>query len=104
MRKDAQAIIQQAVGFRTGRDEVKLSNVRLSGEIGPPEPDAELFECKRPANPGIYGSVWRGQYLSGLGWQHVILAIAFVPLLLLRRLSDLHYLTRNAAAEAPTIA
>jgi flagellar M-ring protein FliF len=44
---DAQEIIKQAVGFRAGRDEVKLTNVRLTGPIGPPEPDEVLTRLQR---------------------------------------------------------
>jgi flagellar M-ring protein FliF len=76
--EDAQAIIQRAVGFRSGRDEVKLSNVRLVGEIGPPEPDAELVKLQRIQT---YVSLARNICLA----LAVVLAIAFVPLLLLRR-------------------
>lgn len=76
--EDAQAIIQQAVGFKTGRDEVKLSNVHLGGEIGPPEPDAELVRLQRIQT---YVSLARNVCLA----LAVVLALAFVPLLLLRR-------------------
>ncbi|HEV3435752.1 MAG TPA: flagellar basal-body MS-ring/collar protein FliF [Gemmata sp.] len=75
--EDAQGIIQRAVGFRTGRDEVKLSNVSLVGEVGPPEPDAELVKLQRIQT---YVSLARNICLA----LAVVLAIAFVPLLLLR--------------------
>lgn len=84
--EDAQAIIQQAVGFKAGRDEVKLSNVSLAGELGAPEPDAELVRLQRVQS---YVSLARNICLA----LAVFLALAFVPLLLLRR--------RRAATAAP---
>lgn len=44
---DAEDIIKRAVGFRSGRDEVKLTNVRLTGPIGPPEPDETLVRLQK---------------------------------------------------------
>ena len=44
---DAQEIVKQAVGFRAGRDEVKLTNVKLTGPIGPAEPDETLAKLQR---------------------------------------------------------
>jgi len=44
---DAQEIIQRAVGFKSGRDEVKLTNVRLTGPIGPPGPDETLTKIQQ---------------------------------------------------------
>jgi len=44
---DAEDIIKRAVGFRSGRDEVKLTNVRLAGPIGPPEPDETLVRLQK---------------------------------------------------------
>lgn len=76
--EDAQSLIERAVGYRTGRDEVKVSNVKLIGEIGPPEPDAELLRIQRMQN---YVSLARNVFLA----LAVVLALAFVPLLLLRR-------------------
>jgi flagellar M-ring protein FliF len=76
--EDAQAIIQRAVGFRTGRDEVKLSNVHLGGEIGPPEPDAESVRLLRFQT---YVSLARNVCLA----LAVFLAVAFIPLLMIRR-------------------
>ena len=75
---EAQAIIQQAVGFRAGRDAVTVSNVRLIGELPAPEPDAELVRIQRMQN---YVSLARNVCLA----LAVVLALAFVPLLLLRR-------------------
>jgi flagellar M-ring protein FliF len=91
--EDAQAIIQRAVGFRTGRDEVKLSNVHLLGEIGPPEPDSELVRLQRFQS---YVSLARNICLA----LAVVLALAFVPLLLLRRRRPAP--TSAAPAETPT--
>jgi flagellar M-ring protein FliF len=76
--EDAQGIIQDAVGFRTGRDQIKLSNVRLAAEVGPPEPDSELVRLQRIQS---YVSLARNICLA----LAVFLALAFVPLLLIRR-------------------
>lgn len=43
---DAEEIVKRAVGFRTGRDEVKLSNVKLSPPA-PVEPDEALERLQR---------------------------------------------------------
>lgn len=76
--EDAQAIIQRAVGFRIGRDEVKLSDVKLIGEIGPPEPDAELVRLQRIQT---YVSLARNLCLA----LAVVMVVVFVGLLALRR-------------------
>src|SRR5262249_35973391 len=44
---DAEEIVKRAVGFRSGRDEVKLTNVRLPGPVGPVEPDETLVNLQR---------------------------------------------------------
>ena len=44
---DAQEIIQRAIGFKSGRDEVKLTNVRLTGPVGPPGPDETLTKIQQ---------------------------------------------------------
>ncbi len=44
---DAEEIIKQAVGFRSGRDEVKLTNVKLTGPLGPTEPDETLTQLQQ---------------------------------------------------------
>jgi flagellar M-ring protein FliF len=75
---DAQAIIEQAVGFRGGRDEVKLTNVRLGGPVGPPEPDETLVRLQRFQ---AYVSLARNVSLA----LAIVLALALVPLVLLRR-------------------
>jgi flagellar M-ring protein FliF len=44
---DAEGIIQKAIGFRSGRDEVKVTNARLTGPIGPAEPDETLTSLQK---------------------------------------------------------
>ncbi|MDB5311714.1 MAG: fliF [Gemmataceae bacterium] len=75
---DAQEIIKQAVGFRTGRDEVKLTNVHLTGPPPTPEPDEETVRLQRFQ---VYVGLARNLSLA----LAVVLAAAIVPLLLLRR-------------------
>jgi flagellar M-ring protein FliF len=75
---DAQRIIERAVGFRTGRDEVKLSNVRLPGMFGTAEPDAELVKLQRFQT---YVSLARNVCLA----LAVVLAASVIPLFLMRR-------------------
>jgi len=76
--EDAQEIIKQAVGFRTGRDEVKLSNVPLAAGPATPEPDEELVRLQRFQG---YVSLTRNVSLA----LAVVMALAIVPLLFLRR-------------------
>lgn len=76
---DAQEIIKQAVGFRTGRDEVKLTDVRLGGTpVGPPEPDETLARVQRFQ---AYVSLARNISLA----LAIVLALSIIPLMLLRR-------------------
>lgn len=84
--EDAQDLIKQAVGFRTGRDEVKLTNVKLAGMVGPAEPDEETLRVQRMQG---YVSLARNVLFAVA----VGLALAMIPLLLLRR-------RRRAAATA----
>lgn len=44
---DASELIQRAIGFRTGRDEVKVTNAKLTGPVGPAEPDETLSRLQR---------------------------------------------------------
>jgi flagellar M-ring protein FliF len=92
--EDAEEIIKQAVGFRTGRDEVKLTNVRLGGVALAPEPDEALMEIQRFQ---AYVSLARNLSLA--------LAIAFslsiVPLMLLRRRPTPPVAPIPAAPEGP---
>jgi flagellar M-ring protein FliF len=44
---DAEDLIKQAVGFRSGRDEVKLTNVRLTGPVGPFAPHETLTQLQK---------------------------------------------------------
>ncbi|MBX9626229.1 MAG: flagellar M-ring protein FliF [Gemmataceae bacterium] len=75
---DAQDLIKQAVGFRQGRDEVKLTNVKLASLVGPPEPDEEAVRVQRLQG---YVALARNVLLAVA----VVLGLAVVPLLLLRR-------------------
>jgi flagellar M-ring protein FliF len=75
---DAQEIIKTAVGFRAGRDEVKLTNVRLTGPIGPPEPDEALLRLQRIQ---VYVGLARNISLA----LAVVLVVLIGALLLLRR-------------------
>lgn len=85
--EDAQEIIKQAVGFRSGRDEVKLTNVHLAGMAPPPVPDEEVVRLQRFQ---AYVSLARNVCLA----LAVVLALGMVPLMFLRR--------RRVAAPAPT--
>jgi flagellar M-ring protein FliF len=75
---DAQEILKQAVGFRAGRDEVKLTNVRLAGPLGPPEPDETLARIQRVQ---AYVGLARNISLASA----VVLVVLIGALLLLRR-------------------
>jgi flagellar M-ring protein FliF len=75
---DAQDLIKQAVGFRQGRDDVKVTNVRLPSLVGPPEPDEETVRARRMQE---YVALARNVLLAVA----VVLGLAVVPLLLLRR-------------------
>lgn len=74
---DAQEIVKQAVGFRTGRDEIKLTNVRLAVPAVP-ELDDDLGRLRRVQ---VYVGLARNVLLA----LAVVLAVAMVPLALLRR-------------------
>jgi flagellar M-ring protein FliF len=76
--EDAQEIVKQAVGFRTGRDEIKVSNVKLAALPSAPEPDEE---AARIARLQAYVSLARNVCLAIA----VVLALAVPLLLLLRR-------------------
>ncbi|MBX9580962.1 MAG: flagellar M-ring protein FliF [Gemmataceae bacterium] len=75
---DAQDLIKQAVGFRQGRDDVKVTNVRLPSLVGPAEPDQEAVRVQRLQG---YVALARNVLLAVA----IVLALAVVPLLLLRR-------------------
>jgi flagellar M-ring protein FliF len=75
---DAEDIVKRAVGFRSGRDEVKLTNVRLTGPVGPPEPDETLVRLQR-----IQAYVGLGRNVSLA--VAIVLVMAIVALLALRR-------------------
>ncbi|MCS7270177.1 MAG: flagellar basal-body MS-ring/collar protein FliF [Gemmataceae bacterium] len=76
--QDAEEIIKQAVGFRAGRDQIKLTNVRLVSPPAEPEVDEEWLRLQR----------WRA-YVSMARNVSLVVAIALtlllVPLLLWRR-------------------
>lgn len=76
--QDAEEIIKQAVGFLPGRDEVKLTNVRLLGGPAEPEIDEELLQLQRWQ---MYVSLARNISLAIA----IVLTVALVPLLLWRR-------------------
>ena len=86
--QDAEEIIKQAVGFRPGRDEVKLTNVRLLGGPTGPEVDEELLQLQRWQ---MYVSLARNISLAVA----IVLTVALIPLLLWRRRAP-------AAPPAPT--
>jgi flagellar M-ring protein FliF len=75
---DAEEIVKQAVGFKSGRDDVKLTNVKLIPPGGPPEPDEELVRLQRFEG---YVSLARNLSLAVA----VALALLMIPLALLRR-------------------
>jgi flagellar M-ring protein FliF len=75
---DAEDIVKRAVGFRSGRDEVKLTNVRLTGPVGPPEPDETLVRLQRIQ---AYVGLARNVSLAVA----IVLVMAIAALLALRR-------------------
>jgi flagellar M-ring protein FliF len=75
---DAEDIVKRAIGFRSGRDEVKLTNVRLTGPAGPPEPDETLVRLQRIQ---AYVGLARNVSLAVA----VVLVMAIAALLALRR-------------------
>lgn len=76
--QDAEEIIKQAVGFRAGRDEVKLTNVRLITGPTVREVDEELLQLQRWQ---MYVSLARNISLA----LAIVLSVALIPLLLWRR-------------------
>jgi flagellar M-ring protein FliF len=76
--QDAEQIIKQAVGFRTGRDELKLTNVRLITPPVGPEVDEEWLRWQRWHT---YVSLARNLSLIAA----IILTTLLLPLLLWRR-------------------
>jgi flagellar M-ring protein FliF len=74
---DAEEIIKRAVGFRSGRDEVRLTNARLTG-AGPAEPDETLLQLQKVQ---AYVSLARNVSLAAA----VFLALLVFALLALRR-------------------
>ncbi len=75
---DASEIIQRAIGFRTGRDEVKVTNAKLTGPLGPAEPDETLVKLQRFQ---AYVGLARNICLALAGF----LVVLIVALLALRR-------------------
>lgn len=75
---DASDIIKQAVGFRAGRDEIKLTNVKMATPLAAPEVDEELAKIQRMQ---AYVSLARNISLGVA----VALAVAILPLAFLRR-------------------
>ncbi len=91
--EDAQEITKQAVGFRSGRDEIKLSNVRLVLPEAPPEPDEELAQLQRIQT---YVALARNICMA----LAIVLVIAMVPLLLMRRRPTPEVATPSSSAPA----
>ena len=47
-KEDSRPLIKQAVGFKEGRDDIKVSNVRLPSPLKlPEEPDEEAIQARR---------------------------------------------------------
>jgi len=76
---DAQEIIKQAIGYKTGRDEIKVSNVKLGIAIAPLADDEEAIKAQRFQT---YVSLVRNVSLTAA----TLFAFALIPLLLLRRI------------------
>jgi len=76
--EDAQEIIKLAVGFKTGRDEIKLTNVRL---IVPPVPPEGEDDIAKLGKIQAYVSLARNLSLA----LAVVLGLAIIPLALFRR-------------------
>ncbi len=76
---DAQEIIKQAIGYKTGRDEIKVSNVKLGIAIAPLADDEEAIKAQRFQT---YVSLVRNVSLTAA----TLFAFALIPLLLLRRM------------------
>ena len=75
---DAQEIIKQAVGFRSERDEIKVTNAKLVMPAPPPESDDDIARLQKVQT---YVSIARTVCLA----LAVVFAVAILPLLLLRR-------------------
>ena len=75
---DAEALIREAVGFREGRDQVKLTNARLAGPVLPAEPDETLTRLQQVQT---YVELARNVSLAVASF----LVLAIVALLALRR-------------------
>jgi flagellar M-ring protein FliF len=88
---DASELIQRAVGFRTGRDEVKVTPAKLTGPIGPAEPDETLTKLQRMQ---AYVGLARNISLALAAF----LVVLIVALLALRR----RRVPEPAAPAAPT--
>lgn len=92
---DAEAIIQNAVGFRTGRDSIKVTNVRLGGPaVSGPEPDEETVKLQRMA---AYVELARNVSLAVA----VVMGLGGLGLLLLRRRRPAATPDATAAADTP---
>ncbi len=75
---DAQEIIKQAVGFQTGRDEIKITNAHLAVPEAPAEPNPDLVKLQKIQ---VYVGLIRNVCLA----LSVVLLLAMIPLALLRR-------------------
>lgn len=77
---DAEDLIRKAVGFTTGRDEIKVSNVRLGSPTPPLTPEGE-DEAAKLAKLQAYVAIGRNISLAVA----VVLAVALIPLIMIRR-------------------
>ncbi len=77
--EDVQDLIKQAVGFKTGRDEIKVANMKLVGPTVPTIPDVDV-EGPRLRRLQEYVSLTRWVSLAVA----VVVGLAIIPLVLLR--------------------
>jgi flagellar M-ring protein FliF len=90
--EDAQDIVKQAIGFKVGRDEIKLTNVKLGSNVAAvPEPDDQLAKIQRIA---AYVLLARNISLAVA----IVMALSLIPLFFLRRRTP-----ANVDVEKPTV-
>ncbi len=77
--EDVEDLIKQAVGYKTGRDEIKVANMKLTGPPVPtiPEPDPEVERQAR-----LQGYVFQARNI--LVAFAAVVGLAIIPLALLR--------------------
>ncbi|MBI3396600.1 MAG: flagellar M-ring protein FliF, partial [Spirochaetia bacterium] len=91
--KETEEIIKQAVGFKMGRDEIKVTDSKLAGAIAPTAADGDLIQLQRWET---YLSLARNASLG-----IVALITVIIGVLMLRR-SRSWLSVRNAASVAST--